>query len=182
MPQLSSQQLFRFDSSPMYSGPGQKPHSKTEYNSRIPISTRSSAWCPRDDDVDQVVFLGDNVEGRHKRVVDLMHPASLSTDNFNPTFPASDSTSTSNLRTDSLAPAENAEHAKDDAALQKQPTRYVDYLSHDWEEEDICLSWKHVNSNRKACDESARLANTLWRTWIKLRYQLKTVSAEDLDW
>lgn len=182
MSQPSSQQLFLHNSSPTYLEHAQKPHFKTEYNSRVPTSICSSALCLRDGHVDQVVFLTETTERCYKRVVNLEHPASLHPDNFNTILPVPDSAPTSHPRTDSLVPVGSAEHAKDDTTVQNQPTRYVDYLSHDWEEEDIWSSWKNIDSNRKAYDNSARLTNALWRTWMKSKYRLKTASAEALDW
>lgn len=73
--------------------------------------------------------------------------------------------------------------AVDDTAVGAQPTRHVDYLSHDWKEEDIWSSWKHIISNRDGFGgNSARLENASWRTWIKAKNNLKTVSPETLNW
>lgn len=70
----------------------------------------------------------------------------------------------------------------DDTALGVQPTRHVDYLSHEWKEEDIWSSWKHIVSNRDDLNNAARLENASWRTWIKAKNKLKTVSPETLNW
>lgn len=72
--------------------------------------------------------------------------------------------------------------AVDDTAVGVQPTRHVDYLSHDWREEDIWSSWKHIISNRDDLSNAARLENASWRTWIKAKNKLKTVSPETLNW
>lgn len=72
--------------------------------------------------------------------------------------------------------------AADDTAVGIQPTRHVDYLSHDWREEDIWSSWKHIVSNREGFTNAARLENASWRTWIKAKNHLKTVSPETLNW
>lgn len=72
--------------------------------------------------------------------------------------------------------------AGDDTAISKEPTRHVDYLTHNWDEEDIWSSWKHVVSRRKAYSESPRLENASWRSWTKSMYKLKTVSPERLNW
>lgn len=72
--------------------------------------------------------------------------------------------------------------AADDTAVGIQPTRHVDYLSHEWREEDIWSSWKHIVSNRDGFTNSARLENASWRTWIKAKYNLKTISPETLNW
>ncbi|RKF59053.1 Uncharacterized protein OnM2_063031 [Erysiphe neolycopersici] len=74
------------------------------------------------------------------------------------------------------------EHAEDDTAIQVQPSRHVDYLSHNWCEEDIWSSWKHVVSRRKSYSNAPRLENASWRSWIKAKYKLKTVSPETLNW
>ena len=72
--------------------------------------------------------------------------------------------------------------AGDDTAIENEPTRHVDYLSHSWKEEDVWASWRHVVSKRKVYSNSARLENASWRTWAKSKYQLKTVSPETLNW
>ena len=72
--------------------------------------------------------------------------------------------------------------AGDDTAIEHEPTRHVDYLSHSWKEEDVWASWRHVVSKRKVYSNSARLANASWRTWAKSKYQLETVSPETLNW
>lgn len=72
--------------------------------------------------------------------------------------------------------------AGDDTAIENEPTRHVDYLSHNWKEEDIWASWRHIVAKRKAYTNSPRLENASWRTWTKSKYQLKTVSPETLNW
>ena len=74
------------------------------------------------------------------------------------------------------------ERAEDDIAVRTQPCRYVDYLSHDWREEDIWSSWKLIVSRRGDYNNSARLENASWRTWMKSKNNLETVSAEALNW
>ncbi|KAL8850812.1 MAG: hypothetical protein Q9221_004226 [Calogaya cf. arnoldii] len=72
--------------------------------------------------------------------------------------------------------------AGDDMDIQREPTRHVDYLSHDWKEEDIWSSWRHVVGRRNIYSNSTRLENASWRTWAKSKYRLKTVSPETLNW
>lgn len=72
--------------------------------------------------------------------------------------------------------------AADDTAVGVQPTRHVDYLSHEWREEDIWSSWKHIVSNRDSFNNAARLENASWRTWMKAKNHLKTISPETLNW
>ena len=70
----------------------------------------------------------------------------------------------------------------DDTAIREEPSRHVDYLSHDWREEDIWSSWRHIVSQRKVYGQKSRLENASWRTWAKSKYQLRTVPPERLNW
>lgn len=70
----------------------------------------------------------------------------------------------------------------DDTAVKSNPSRHVDYLSHDWCEEDIWSSWRHIVSQRKVYGQRSRLENASWRTWAKSKYRLPTVSPETLNW
>ena len=72
--------------------------------------------------------------------------------------------------------------AGDDTAIESAPTRHVDYLSHNWKEEDIWSSWRHIVAKRKVYSNAPRLENASWRTWAKFKHQLKTVSPETLNW
>ncbi|KAK1600176.1 protein phosphatase type 1 complex subunit Hex2/Reg1 [Colletotrichum navitas] len=76
----------------------------------------------------------------------------------------------------------DVEHAEDDTAVRVQPSRHVDYLSHNWKEEDIWSSWKFIVSRRSEYSNAARLENASWRTWMKSKNKLKTVSPETLNW
>ena len=72
--------------------------------------------------------------------------------------------------------------AGDDTAVESQPSRHVDYLSHNWKEEDIWASWRHITGKRKILDNWQRLENASWRTWAKSMNKLDTVSPEALNW
>ncbi|KAK6541023.1 hypothetical protein TWF694_008403 [Orbilia ellipsospora] len=72
--------------------------------------------------------------------------------------------------------------AIDDITLRAEPSRHVDYLSHEWKEEDIWASWRYMIGKRKVYDNAARLENASWRTWMKAKNNLKTVSPEKLNW
>ena len=74
------------------------------------------------------------------------------------------------------------ERAEDDIAIRAQPSRHVDYLSHNWREEDIWSSWKHIVARRGDYSNAARLENASWRTWMKSKNNLSTVSPETLNW
>jgi hypothetical protein len=70
----------------------------------------------------------------------------------------------------------------DDTAVQYEPKRHVDYLSHDWKECDISSSWRYIVLRRKDMANSARLENASWRTWTKAKYNLRTVAPETVNW
>ncbi|KAG9795978.1 hypothetical protein ABEF92_008168 [Exophiala dermatitidis] len=71
---------------------------------------------------------------------------------------------------------------QDDQAIEPEPTRHVDYLSHEWKEEDIWLSWSYVTHKRNGLTNGTRLENASWRSWTKTKNRLKTVSPETLNW
>lgn len=152
--------------SPSYSTPASSlslDHCDEDDEDRIPL--------PAYDDVDDVVYC-DQIE-------DLELPASPHTGGSYTISPTSDGTSsTSRPGSPELLQA----HAEDDTALQVKPSRHVDYLSHNWKEEDIWASWKLIVSKTGEYPNRERLENASWRTWIKAKYGLKTVSPETLNW
>ncbi|EGU72452.1 hypothetical protein HZS61_011369 [Fusarium oxysporum f. sp. conglutinans] len=77
---------------------------------------------------------------------------------------------------------DHCEHTKDDMAISNRPSRHVDYLSRNWREEDIWSSWRYIVMRRGDLPNSVRLENAAWRTWIKAKDNLKTISPETLDW
>jgi hypothetical protein len=96
--------------------------------------------------------------------------------------PNDQDTSTTSTTTSRPESPDLADKAEDDSAVKAQPSRHVDYLSHNWREEDIWESWKYVVSKRGEYSNSARLENASWRTWMKSKNRLKTVSPEALNW
>jgi hypothetical protein len=114
-----------------------------------------------------------------EQVSDLEPPATLRSNDSYAVSQASNSISINDQRPGSLVPAE---HAEDDTMVQVRPSQYVDYLSHDWKEEDIWSSWKHIVSKGELYDNSLRLENAAWRAWTKSKYQLKAVPPETLHW
>ncbi|KAF2426519.1 hypothetical protein EJ08DRAFT_699983 [Tothia fuscella] len=105
----------------------------------------------------------------------LDSPPSPRTDNSY-TVPSPTTDSTPNHTPDSHPLAE------DDTAIRQEPSRHVDYLSHEWREEDIWHSWRHIVSKRKLYGERSRLENASWRTWAKQKNRLKTVPPDSLNW
>lgn len=70
----------------------------------------------------------------------------------------------------------------DDSSLSTLPRGQVDYLSHDWEEEDVWRSWRNMTRQKNEIANGVRLENASWRTWWKQRNKLKTVTPETLNW
>ncbi|KAL2060215.1 hypothetical protein VTL71DRAFT_9610 [Oculimacula yallundae] len=86
---------------------------------------------------------------------------------------------------------------RDCESLDVQPFGNVNYLLHQWQEEEVSASWKHVVSKRKTWTEDVssldhsswkrhnvvkRLENVSWRSWSKLRFGLRTVSPTTINW
>ncbi|TIB10560.1 hypothetical protein E3P92_03139 [Wallemia ichthyophaga] len=79
--------------------------------------------------------------------------------------------------------AETTGHAPDDADAQTRlPSICVDYLSHEWDEEDVWTSWRSMTKHKNDISNGIRLENASWRTWWKQRNKLKTISPETLNW
>ena len=130
---------------------------------------------------EEIAFPSYDSVGYYDQIEDLEpEPPSPRTGDSYTVSPTSNSTSTNVSRPES--PDLSDHHAEDDTAVRNQPSRHVDYLSHNWKEEDIWSSWKHIVSKRKAYNNSARLENASWRTWAKSKNKLRTVSPETLNW
>ena len=72
--------------------------------------------------------------------------------------------------------------AADDTSIVEGPSRHVDYLSHEWREEDIWASWRYVTTRRSDYSNGVRLENASWRAWAKSKHDLRTIPPEALDW
>lgn len=72
--------------------------------------------------------------------------------------------------------------SRDETNLCPEPSQHVDYLSHDWKEEDMWSSWRHIIKHRSVYRESSRLENASWRQWAKSQFKLRTVTLESLNW
>jgi len=70
----------------------------------------------------------------------------------------------------------------DDSMIKEPPSQQVDFLTHEWREEDIWSSWRHIIANRKQFGEKSRLENASWRQWAKYRGNFRTVTPESLNW
>lgn len=150
--------------------------------SSTPASSLSLDHCDGVDGVDgedQISFPAYDDVAYCDQIEDLEPPASPHTDGSYTVSPTSNSVSTLS-RADS--PEVSHAHAEDDTALQAKPSRHVDYLSHNWKEEDIWASWKLIVSKAGEYPNRERLENASWRTWMKAKYGLKTISPETLNW
>lgn len=76
------------------------------------------------------------------------------------------------------------EHDKteDDMEMRKIPSRQVDYLSHDWEAEDLWSSWRYVVSKRRTYGETSRLENALWRSWAQIDHKVGLCLPDSINW
>ena len=74
------------------------------------------------------------------------------------------------------------EHAGDDTVVSIRPSKQVDYLSHEWREEDIWSSWRYIVNGSGDFPHRERLENASWRTWMKTKNNLTTMPPESLNW
>jgi hypothetical protein len=70
----------------------------------------------------------------------------------------------------------------DDSSVSALPRGQVDYLSHNWEEEDVWRSWQKMARHHGDVADAVRLENASWRIWWKKKNKLKTVAPETLNW
>ncbi|KAK1498735.1 hypothetical protein CABS01_10510 [Colletotrichum abscissum] len=72
--------------------------------------------------------------------------------------------------------------AKDEAAIEERPSVHVDFLAHEWKDEEFRASRRYLASHGSEYGNKARLENAAWRAWTKAKDGLKTVSPEKLNW
>ena len=82
----------------------------------------------------------------------------------------------------SQIPQHNGPAPDDLGITTRLPSICVDYLSHDWAEDDVWTSWKAMTRHKSEIANGVRLENASWRTWAKQRGNLKTISPETLNW
>ncbi|KAK4701937.1 hypothetical protein P7C70_g4288, partial [Phenoliferia sp. Uapishka_3] len=83
----------------------------------------------------------------------------------------------------SMVPQGHNGQTPDDLGITTRlPSICVDYLSHDWAEDDVWTSWKAMTRHKSEIANGVRLENASWRTWAKQRGNLKTISPETLNW
>ncbi|KAH7111843.1 hypothetical protein B0J11DRAFT_543152 [Dendryphion nanum] len=69
-----------------------------------------------------------------------------------------------------------------DSTIRHEPLSQVDYLSHDWQEDDMWSSWRYIVLNARLHEGSSRFENALWRAWAISKYKLKIIPPENINW
>lgn len=134
-----------------------------------------------DDDDDEDLQLPRFADSSYKRMQSAPPGSPNDHDNFRSSV-AEDDEEEESILTEETDPETLLAIPADDTQVKQEPSRQVDYLSHEWREEDIWESWKHIVSRRRYYGERSRLENASWRTWAKQKDNLKTVSPETLNW
>ena len=138
------------------------------------ILDRFTLHGEEEDEEDQILFPSYHKAGYFDLIADV--PAYVPSADFSTVLPAMIGISDAGLLT------EPTRTAADDTAIRKEPHGHVDYLSHDWTEEDLSSSWRSIVSKQAVHSNSQRLENASWRAWMKAKYRLRTVAPETLDW
>lgn len=141
------------------------------------LASRGSLYRNFEDEAEeQITFPSYDVAGFFDQTEDLKSSASLRTSDSCTVMPSPKSIS------ETIVFTKPARIAKDDMAVRNEPSRHVDYLSHDWKEEDIWSTWRYIVSKGKLHSNSKRLENASWRAWMKAKYRLRTISPDTLGW
>ena len=158
------------------------PSSSLSLDDQCASEDESEISFPSYDEDEQVEEAAEVGRGRSRKRLLVEEPPSTPVKRVTPDTPSAVPLESSSSKTPPCLSPTGASTAGDDTAISKEPTRHVDYLTHNWDEEDIWSSWKHIVSRRKVYSESPRLENASWRSWTKSMYKLKTVSPERLNW
>lgn len=62
------------------------------------------------------------------------------------------------------------------------PAHCVDYLTHNWTDEDLASSWRVVSRHSNVSSNCSRLENASWRIWAKRRNNIPTLNPAELNW
>jgi hypothetical protein len=62
------------------------------------------------------------------------------------------------------------------------PCGQVDYLTYEWQEEEVRCSWRNMTKQKHEIHNGIRLENASWRTWWQYQNNLSTVAPETLNW
>lgn len=127
-----------------------------------------------EDQEDQILFPSYHEAAYFDRIIDV--PGLTPAGDLSTTLPALKGISEARLLT------EPTTTVVDDTAIRKEPREHVDYLSHDWTEDDLSASWRSIVTKQAIHSNNRRLENASWRAWMKAKYGLKTLAPEILDW
>jgi len=145
-------------------------------SSTLSLETSLDEDKDEDDEISFPGYFGSAYNEPNKGPDPPSSPSKIYTNDIALSSSDDDATSATSTSPDPLPKSE------DDTAIRHEPSQHVDYLSHDWQEEDIWSSWRHIVTKRKIYGERSRLENASWRTWAKSKDKLKTVSPETLNW
>jgi hypothetical protein len=166
------ERLVKSASSPSLSQSTASPYTSISNTTASSVASDTSA----DTDISFPNY--DDVPYSHDDSAYIMESPQTICDDSNDDRTESSSTDTTRSESPLLTPT-----VSDDTAIKERPSQQVDFLSHDWREEDIWSSWRHIVSQRKnVYGERSRLENASWRTWAKTKFDLETVSPERLNW
>ncbi|KAI8866847.1 hypothetical protein GQ42DRAFT_127639, partial [Ramicandelaber brevisporus] len=59
---------------------------------------------------------------------------------------------------------------------------HVDYLTHNWNGDELIYCWKTVTRRKDYVANGPRLENASWRIWAKCQGNLGTMRPELLNW
>lgn len=141
------------------------PSAASSFETVSSASSRDSTLDTFDSSVDSSLSLDTDIDFPNYDDVSFGggHGSSLGVPPSSPAYGEDSSdeppeTSTDTTRSDSPLPTPTV---ADDTAIRDDPSRQVDFLSHDWREEDIWASWRHIVSQRKSLyGERSRYAIT----------------------
>jgi hypothetical protein len=168
---FSSGLLYRSSSTyPLFLATDSSSYVDSTPNSTIDYTETSN------DDTDFLPFDGPDYPDRHEDLEPPPPPISVSNDSERAMDPEGDAVS------EHFRPEYPKVQLRDDNMIEDEPTKHVDYLSHDWKEEDIWSSWRYIISRRGKFNNSIRLEYASWRIWTSVKYRLRKVSPERLNW
>ncbi|KAK2759037.1 hypothetical protein FQN54_003136 [Arachnomyces sp. PD_36] len=131
--------------------------------------------CDEDDDLGLPSFDGEDYFSQGK---ELDPPTSVVSD----TQPTSSPETPTFQEQQEIDQSNIPKTAGDDNSIEIEPTSQVDYLSHEWKEEEVWASWRYVTSKKERFRDAVRLENASWRAWSKYKNNLKIVTPESLRW
>jgi hypothetical protein len=168
-------------------GPSAQPSYISTPSSSLSLDDQCSRQDDDDDDDEDIIFPDYEARGRVQERAGLpreLEPISILSSWCPESKPPPPPTPGIASPTKRSRPALSPQHSstEDDTAVKREPIAHVDYLSHNWAEEDIWASWRYIVSKRNHYGNGPRLENAVWRSWTKSKYQFKTIAPGQLNW